>query len=655
MPGLDLKIKSLHINNFKYFGYAPAIEIDSKHVLIYGENGSGKSSLFWSLYTLLESSLKRTDMEIVKYFGPPITPDSLVNIHAEPDNNYNSFVKAVLSNNTELKISATETAIKDDDEIKPYRYASDFLNYRFLLKIHDFKKSEDIDLFQLFVDEIFDYLYTFYKYKNRLHKLNFVWESISSIWNLIKDGPEYVYNEAQKKVPPYKGTPEYKEYDKLINQFNGVLTEFSREINTTGNQILEEYFKVGFQFYLDYKPIVRKGRKEIEGGALILKIPTYEGKTDTIAKPQLFLNEAKLTAIALSIRFAILENHLQDADLKILCLDDILVSLDMSNRDKVLKLLFERYSTRYQIFFFTHDRYLYEYIKRKYSTQLEADWNILEVYSVEKEINEIKISSPVVVSGCSSFLADGLRNVHSSDRPDYPAAASYFRKYAEEILCNFLPEEYSYNIDKENDTLVKIPSFAIKDIQKKTKQFLKTIKQSETLINRLGDELYLLMHPLSHSYLEHPIFKSELIKVSELLQELYIFLNTTKSKFKAILFQGNWIKTKIETAERGNFYYDLKIKDTVFVYENPSNNTLQFSDTTFHHAITYHELTPTRISKANQDIDNYTSIEDAYLKIKAVASTQNLTVANVTDYVSIFEYKRIETDNWQPLSNLKVL
>ncbi|MBA4455105.1 AAA family ATPase, partial [Cylindrospermopsis raciborskii CS-506_B] len=37
------------------------------NLLVYGNNGSGKSSLFWALYTLLQSSTK-TDQDIQKYF-----------------------------------------------------------------------------------------------------------------------------------------------------------------------------------------------------------------------------------------------------------------------------------------------------------------------------------------------------------------------------------------------------------------------------------------------------------------------------------------------------------------------------------------------------------------------------------------------------------
>ncbi len=45
------RIKSIKINNFKFFTEQPYIEINGKNILLYGENGSGKSSVYWALYT----------------------------------------------------------------------------------------------------------------------------------------------------------------------------------------------------------------------------------------------------------------------------------------------------------------------------------------------------------------------------------------------------------------------------------------------------------------------------------------------------------------------------------------------------------------------------------------------------------------------------
>ena len=52
------KIKQITLQNFKFFYGNVPINFDRKHVLIYGENGSGKSSIHWAIYTFLQSVFK---------------------------------------------------------------------------------------------------------------------------------------------------------------------------------------------------------------------------------------------------------------------------------------------------------------------------------------------------------------------------------------------------------------------------------------------------------------------------------------------------------------------------------------------------------------------------------------------------------------------
>lgn len=88
-----------------------------------------------------------------------------------------------------------------------------------------------------------------------------------------------------------------------------------------------------------------------------------DGNLRKIVKPHTYFNEAKLTAIALSVRFALL-NIEKPADGRFLALDDMLISLDMSNRAKVVDFLL-KISDKYKIYLFTHDKMFFEYFKHK--------------------------------------------------------------------------------------------------------------------------------------------------------------------------------------------------------------------------------------------------------------------------------------------------
>lgn len=67
-----MRLHELHINNFKFFPKqdpnSPLLKIDGKNLLVYGENGSGKSTIYWSIYTLLESAFKTDNNDISKHY-----------------------------------------------------------------------------------------------------------------------------------------------------------------------------------------------------------------------------------------------------------------------------------------------------------------------------------------------------------------------------------------------------------------------------------------------------------------------------------------------------------------------------------------------------------------------------------------------------------
>ncbi|WP_143324568.1 hypothetical protein [Candidatus Synechococcus spongiarum] len=87
-----------------------------------------------------------------------------------------------------------------------------------------------------------------------------------------------------------------------------------------------------------------------------------DGKT--IHRPQTFLNEAKLTQLALSVRFAASLVNLHESDLKLLVIDDLLISLDMSNRMKVAEILLSKQFNDYQKVILTHDLELFNEFRR---------------------------------------------------------------------------------------------------------------------------------------------------------------------------------------------------------------------------------------------------------------------------------------------------
>ena len=61
-----MKIKTLEITNYKAFYGTHKINVGGKNLFIYGENGSGKSSLYYALKDFFQSSMESIDLAQVE-------------------------------------------------------------------------------------------------------------------------------------------------------------------------------------------------------------------------------------------------------------------------------------------------------------------------------------------------------------------------------------------------------------------------------------------------------------------------------------------------------------------------------------------------------------------------------------------------------------
>ncbi len=57
-----MKIKNITINKYKAFQQSEDIIVGAKNVFIYGENGSGKSSVYYALKDFFQSSVEPINM-----------------------------------------------------------------------------------------------------------------------------------------------------------------------------------------------------------------------------------------------------------------------------------------------------------------------------------------------------------------------------------------------------------------------------------------------------------------------------------------------------------------------------------------------------------------------------------------------------------------
>ncbi len=560
------KIDELTLENFKFFRGLETLKFNSKNILVYGENGSGKSSLYWALYTFMQSSLKE-DNEIKKYFNNQ-HPERLINIFKEDDDK--SSIKLTLKNKLNIK-STYEISFdnintnKGDKEILKANLASDFINYRLLSKLYNFKNSQNIEIFDMFEDEIFQYI-------------TIDGENFNNLWQRLKKGIS---------PRPKMSDQKYKDFQKDIKDFNEKFKNYLQTLIRKTNEILKDNFKEPLVVSIDYNTeatyndFIENSTTKRNGLTLSPKIYLtieFSEKNHKIDKPHTFLNEARLTAIALSLRFSILKNRLITEDvLKILVLDDLLISLDMKHRIDVINFLLEDEDLKdYQIIVLTHDRGFFQLLRQKIST---IDWKVFEFYN-QNEKQCIKESKTELEKAKELFL-----------NKDFEASANYLRKELEKILKQFLDpnlkcinkefrtledllnqvkneleQEYKSQFNKifkfkdiDKDLISKIDTNFEQDsdlndnekgllrgIRKKIFEFTKNYQNYKTEELEIFDELKRIkdriLNPFSHSS-EAPIFSQEVEEAIGLVYRLKEYLKNKKSTKNRCLNTTNCLES----------------------------------------------------------------------------------------------------------------
>ena len=101
---MKARLHRIEIRNFKVFREFP-LNLEGRHLLIYGPNGSGKSSLYWALYTFLQSARKSTPA-VSKYFDPA-SQQNLLNIHEQAESTPKPGEIALTMRETLTKIDTT--------------------------------------------------------------------------------------------------------------------------------------------------------------------------------------------------------------------------------------------------------------------------------------------------------------------------------------------------------------------------------------------------------------------------------------------------------------------------------------------------------------------------------------------------------------------
>lgn len=431
-------INRIHICGFKAFPNDFELQLEGKNLLMYGENGSGKSSIYYALHCMFQAPLKPDVGK--KYF------DSASEQHLKNLNNLDADSKIWIDFDGRhpfiynIDKEGYQFKLLGGKHLLPAQINGCFVNHQFLFHFFNFRNSQRINLFPVFIKDILP----FCKDDNTGLHIGEIYDEITA--SIIKKGrhihPDYIskieyFNKAVKKVVEdinIYASDRYNESFKDEGDNELVIrlrydSNFDKPEDDTNEYWLKydniiELVKENGEIK-ERKSSYKKLNEPFIGLEISERLPN--GHLRKIVKPHTYFNEAKLTAIALSVRFALL-NIEKPADGRFLALDDMLISLDMSNRAKVVDFLL-KISDKYKIYLFTHDKMFFEYFKHKTKKNQDA-WVYKEIYMDDDKTPYIRNSE--------DYLGQAE---HYIKQHEYEIAGNFLRKEAEAFCKDFLPKK----------------------------------------------------------------------------------------------------------------------------------------------------------------------------------------------------------------------
>ncbi len=409
------RLHKVEIKNFKAFRDF-TLNLEGRHLLVYGDNGAGKSSLYWALYTFLQSAHKPKN-SIAKYFDPADT-QNLLNIHEKDPVAYPGEITVTLRDiatkiDTPYRISQVVHDTHENPVIVKGDLASDFITYRFFFGFSDFKNSDDFNIWPLFEREILPFCVTTGGAAGELKER----------WNALK--------KASPNPNQYRGragAKAYRDFNDRLTSYTNSLKPVVSDISAAAQVFYDTHFAQGDSTKVTLKLAITRDAyysQEYE-----VKMPPVlrfgiQANGIEVKKPQSFMNEAKMTQLALSVRFASSLVNLHDSDLKLLVLDDLLVSLDMSNRMKVVEILLtDAAFTNYQKIILTHDLGFFQEFRRMIGTD-SPSWSFYRLSNSK---------------GLTSFKSEIETALEFLEQDQIAECGNRLRKCVEANLTTFLDQ-----------------------------------------------------------------------------------------------------------------------------------------------------------------------------------------------------------------------
>lgn len=466
------RIKTLEIQDFRAFpGPAPVtIELGGFNLFLYGENGVGKSTIFHALDGLFAYNRSAGDL------SKALTSEAN---RFTPVKERGKTRVAITFDDGQEAASWTATAHPAntnpppaDARIVNAAWAKAILDYRSLLQTNYDNGDDEINLFTVAVDHLLrDYS-------------TISGDRLGEIWDRLQEKLYLGQIRAAQLAQINADTRAFNDglseaLDQVLPLINPMLDDLGypdiRVTALTAKRIV--YNQAGLRDYRDYDDCV------------VLPDITFHG--ERVEYPQLFLNEARLSALALAIYFAgrkLAERQVVNDMPRIMVLDDVLIGLDQAHRLPLLDVLAKHFKD-WQVVILTHDRVWFD-IARQYQRSGKADrfWTYWQLH----QLNDHRFA-PIATDVDSSIAAQALAtarlflkagHVHAAGNAARLATEFALREFCEvkDVLVPYVTPPKTLPASK---FLERIEAF---DVAKHYKPVIDSIRMYTTI----------LLNPLSH-------------------------------------------------------------------------------------------------------------------------------------------------------------
>lgn len=457
-----LRLEAISLQAFGAFSVNERIPIGGRNLVIYGENGAGKSSIYRALRDLFARVPSNKAIE------------RNAHVH-ELDPALDTRVTVEFNHGQPIVWSAGKHpgSAPSDPRLATARLRSAFLDYHSLIQTNAIHGTKRPNLFDLAVEVL-------------LH--DFATEAggktVSERWEEIEKKKPWRHFRDQRHLPPI---------ETACANFNATLDAAVETLTPKINELLGDLGQSGLTISHFSRGTVQYQNeffteKRIFKGRTLHPNVLFRGHQPKA--PQHFLNEARLSALALAIYLAArLTCVPQNASkhLKLLVLDDVLVGLDYGNR-RPLMFMLEKHFPDWQIVLLTHDRHWFEIIRATIPTEKWTCHELYEMVAITGQATPfLRPVAQSVVNATLDQADDFVAQKHLPAAANYARSACemFFRKYCEKYKLKF-----PYAADPKKITFDKMRSeilvHVVADAAKKA-----AMKKLEPFQQRI-------LNPLSH-------------------------------------------------------------------------------------------------------------------------------------------------------------